>query len=69
MEVKQSLYQLFQILFQTPLGKKSLLFEPTQAYTGDVEDEDSNQGETEKKSVMYEPTQAYPGNTGPNEVI
>ena len=36
---------------------------------GEVEDEDSNQGEPEKKAMMYEPTQAYPGKEDENKVF
>lgn len=45
-----------------------MLYEPTQAYAGEMEDEDSNQGEP-KKAMMYEPTQAYPGKEDQNKVF
>ena len=48
-------------VFQTEVKKKSLLFEPTQAYVGD-DNEDSNQGREEKRtSMLNEPTQAFVG--------
>ena len=47
-------------VFQTEVKKKSLLFEPTQAYVGGDDDEDSNQGREEKStSMLNEPTQAF----------